>query len=258
MKVAILEVNIGDSISVRSRVDEVLSLVNNALSFNVDLILLPELWMSSAHSLSRPSNILESLRVEVLKTLQTISKERGIVIHAGSFVVEQEGVWNRAIVYCCGKELFYDKRRVFGFGVGESQLVKSGSKPLLFDFKGFTLSCFTCYDLRFPELFRESLQYGMTISVVSAAWPESRIDHWFALLKARAIENQCFVIACNGLGLQGTVKLPGGSIVIGPNGREIQMQRSTQGLLTAEIDPEFLDFVRRDFPVLADIQWPVG
>jgi predicted amidohydrolase len=110
----------------------------------------------------------------------------------------------------------------------------------------------TCYDLRFPELYRLFLDAGAELVVVPAGWPALRLDHWLLLLRARAVENQQFVIGCNQVGNQEGVELGGHSLVVDPWGRTVVEGGDNEEVLTVEIDLALVDKTRAEFPVLRD------
>jgi omega-amidase len=115
------------------------------------------------------------------------------------------------------------------------------------------MACFICYDLRFPELFRAVANTCMLIIVI-ASWPDARQGHWETLLKARAIENQCYVIGVNRVGEGGGYSFIGGSAIIDPSGETIAEGREKETLLVAEIDPEKVREIRSIYPFLKDLR----
>ena len=114
------------------------------------------------------------------------------------------------------------------------------------------LALSTCYDLRFPELFRAQVDDGSQLFLVAAAWPLARLEHWQLLLRARALENQSFLLACNAAGRQGEVELAGRSAVVDPWGTVLAEAGDGPETLTVEIDPDLAVRARKEFPALAD------
>jgi predicted amidohydrolase len=114
-----------------------------------------------------------------------------------------------------------------------------------------------CYDLRFPELFRE-LASRVALYVVPAAWPAARTDHWSTLLRARAIEDQAFVVGCNMAGTDHGVALAGCSTVVDPWGVVVAEAGSEPGRLDATLDLDAVAAVRSELPALADRRWPLA
>lgn len=126
-----------------------------------------------------------------------------------------------------------------------------GRVPAPFDLDGVKTTCFICYDLRFPELFR-SVADDCELILVIASWPQTRQAHWEALLKARAVENQCYVAGVNRVGEGGGHAFAGGSVILDPMGEPLTQAGDQETLISAQIDPRLVQEVRRDFPFLRD------
>ena len=114
----------------------------------------------------------------------------------------------------------------------------------------------TCYDLRFPELYRAQLDAGATLFVIPAAWPAARVRHWTLLAHARAIENQCVVVACNTAGTHAGMEMGGHSQVVLPTGDVAAVAGSEEAVLSVEIDMGVVGDYRTSFPVLRDRRLP--
>ncbi|HRC42273.1 MAG TPA: nitrilase-related carbon-nitrogen hydrolase, partial [Tetrasphaera sp.] len=110
----------------------------------------------------------------------------------------------------------------------------------------------TCYDLRFPELYRRQLDAGAQVFLVPAAWPMARVEHWRVLGRARAIENQCVLIACNTAGTHGGYRMGGASQVVSARGEVLAEAGPDEEVLSVDVDLEAIAAWRADFPVLAD------
>lgn len=117
---------------------------------------------------------------------------------------------------------------------------------------GTTLGVATCYDLRFPELFRGLVAHGAETLVVAAGWPERRRAHWTLLARARAVENQAFVLACGTAGTHAGVPQAGHSIVVDPWGEVLAEAGPGEQVLTVEFDPARVAATRDQFPALKD------
>lgn len=128
----------------------------------------------------------------------------------------------------------------------------AGERVETADVGEFTVGLATCYDFRFPGLFREILDAGATLTIVPSAWPYPRIEHWNVLPRTRAIENQYFVAAVNGVGRFPEAELLGRSAVYGPWGTTVAGADDEATTLLADIDPGRVDRVREEFPALAD------
>jgi omega-amidase len=150
-----------------------------------------------------------------------------------------------------GEIVRYQKRRPFT-GAGEQECHAPGSSAVVFKWGGLTVAPLVCYDLRFPELFREALALGANAFIVIAAWPSRRTEHWLTLLRARAIENQAFVIGVNRTGKEPQFSYNGRSAIVDPQGALILDGGESECVVTAEIDPAAVDKWRYEFPAVRD------
>jgi omega-amidase len=144
----------------------------------------------------------------------------------------------------------YVKTHLIGI-LGEDKAHVAGDRPCPFTAAGLPMACFVCYDLRFPELFRMAAA-DASVMVVIASWPAARQRHWDALLVARAIENQCYVVGVNRVGEGGGLAFTGGTAIIDPLGEIVAHGGAEEGLVTAAVDAGHVAAVRRDFPFLGD------
>ena len=145
---------------------------------------------------------------------------------------------------------YYDKRHLFTYG-GENKHYAPGERRVVVEYKGIRFLLLTCYDLRFPVWARNRGDYDAII--ITANWPESRQHVWDALTKARAIENQCYVIAANRTGCDPNCHYTGGSVIIDAKGHTVtQAKGQAAQTITADIDIEALHTFRCKFPVLDD------
>ncbi len=175
----------------------------------------------------------------------------------GGFVQGIRGdVFNQAVALSpYRRELSrYSKRHPFS-PAGEDQIVTPGHDPALFEWEGFVVAPFICYDLRFPEDFRQAVALGATLLVVMANWPASRVEHWVALLRARAIENQAYVVGVNRCGADPRVTYPGRSLVVDPKGEILADAGPGEGVLSADLQPATVDAWRAEFPALRDARF---
>ncbi len=160
---------------------------------------------------------------------------------------------NEAVVYAPdGRELArYCKLHPFALG-GEAEHYVAGNELCLFQWQEFTVAPFICYDLRFPEVFRSAATRGANLFTVIASWPSPRADHWFSLLKARAIENQAYVIGVNRCGNDPKLPHAGHSVIFDPSGKLLADAGTEEGWMEAQADyPLLLDY-RRSLPFLKD------
>jgi omega-amidase len=146
----------------------------------------------------------------------------------------------------------YNKIHPFSFG-GEDKVYAPGETVHVFDVGNFRICPFVCYDLRFPEIFRTATQMGANTFVVIANWPSPRTAHWTALLRARAIENQAFVVGVNRTGKDPKLNYSGHSVVFTPLGETISEQDESTSTVDAILDLPALEEWRGKFPALQDI-----
>ena len=132
----------------------------------------------------------------------------------------------------------------------ENEVHEPGNRVEVFPLGGFLACPLVCYDLRFPELFRIGMQKGANLFIVIACWPKARIDHWVSLLKARAIENQAYVVGVNRAGSDPETEFGGRSLVIDPMGETLADAGRDESVAQAELDLNPLDAWREKFPVL--------
>lgn len=219
-----------------------------------DLIVLPEMF--STGFVTEPAGIAEK-DGESLRFMQETAAVRDCAI-AGSLAVETEGAFRNRFyfVYPDGSEVHYDKHHLFTYG-GEHHTFAAGGKPVVADFRGVRILLQVCYDLRFPVFSRNRLLPGGSalydLALYVASWPDVRTDAWDALLKARAIENQCFLAGVNRVGTDPGNRYSGHSVLLGPKGEVLaRCKDNEEELVTFEIQlPELLAF-RNQFPVLRD------
>ena len=145
----------------------------------------------------------------------------------------------------------YEKVHPFGF-TEEPEHYAAGDRVVIERVGPFRVAPSVCYDLRFPELHRLSVVAGAEILAIGANWPRPRAAHWRALVIARAIENQAFVIATNRTGSDPTFDYGGASLIVDPEGRILAEAGEDPVMLEADIDPETLRSWRREFPALRD------
>lgn len=143
----------------------------------------------------------------------------------------------------------YVKIHPFSYS-GENKYFKGGNKINIFSYENFNICNFICYDLRFPEIFQAASEKADIITV-AACWPETRREHWLTLLKARAIENVCYIAAINCVGNIGGQKYSGDSCIIDPKGEIKEMLSYKEGIISAEIEND-VSLHRKNFPVKQD------
>jgi predicted amidohydrolase len=153
-----------------------------------------------------------------------------------------------------GRELArYAKIQTFTIG-GETAAYEAGNEPTLFTWAGFAVAPFICYDLRFPEHFRAATRLGAQLITVISSWPVARIEHWVALLRARAIENQAYVAGCNRCGTDPKLTYNGRSLIVSPKGEVLADAGDGEKVIHADVDLTALLAYRKELPFLADMR----
>lgn len=222
--------------------------IKNAKNNGVDLLVLPELT-TSGYYLNSIKNT--SLSKEDTQHLLDLSIEYDLDIIIGVPQQRDNTLYNTLKLFRSNgrSENLYDKIHLFP---GETKQFCSGSSPTLFSYKSWNLGATICYDLRFPELFSFLRSEGAHAIVVSAAWPQSRVAHWEALLVARAVETQCFIIAANRCGTDDQLTLAGNSMLISPTGEILVRAGIDSELLVHTIDTTSVKELREQFPFFND------
>jgi predicted amidohydrolase len=276
MRIALIQLGYDDQEPVADRVTRVADLVRAQAGH--DLVVLPELWAPGGFAYQRWVERAEPVDGPVASAMSAAARDAGAMVHAGSIVErpadgargpEGKDLWNTSLVFAADGALAATYRKIhrFGFGQGEPLLLEAGDALSLVDVPDSSPSTgsagtaraalSTCYDLRFPELYRAQLDAGATLFVIPAAWPAARVRHWTLLAHARAIENQCVVVACNTAGAHAGVEMGGHSQVVLPNGEVASMAGSHEQVLSVEVDMTMVADYRESFPVLRDRRLPL-
>lgn len=218
-----------------------------------DLVIFPELW-STGYDLDNAAKYATRTDAGIFAEVAALAQKYQIAIVGSCLSVLGSEKFGNTAVYTAltGQNLAtYSKTHLFRL-MNEEQYLIAGDKLSLVDTAWGKMGLAICYDLRFPELFRAYALAGATAVLLPAEWPYPRLAHWRTLLRARAIENQMFVIACNRVGQTGDTTFFGHSAIIDPWG-EIVVESGDQAmLLTATIDLELVTAVRKRIPVFAD------
>lgn len=269
MRVALVQLGYGDDESVPHRIARVADLVRAQVGH--DLVVLPELWAPGGFAYRQWAERGEPVEGPTATAMATAASDAGVVLHAGSIIevagrgdhpgAEGRGRWNTSLVFGPDGARIATYRKVhrFGFGVGEPALLEAGTEVVTADVPrpatggaDVRLGLATCYDLRFPELFRQLLDAGAEVIVLPAAWPAARVAHWSLLALARAVENQSFVLACNTAGTHSRHRMGGRSVVVDPGGEVLAEAGDDERVLSVDLDLTALSRLRASFPVLAD------
>ncbi|NEN22053.1 amidohydrolase [Cryomorpha ignava] len=219
------------------------------LAMPVDIVVLPEMFNTGFTM--NAVEVAEEMGGESVKWLKNKSIEIESAICASLIITEKDRFYNRFIWAENGEVLiYYDKRHLFRMAE-EHHTFSPGTKRPEINFKGWRIMPRVCYDLRFP-VWSRSNKFDLQIYV--ANWPEARVSAWDKLLRARAIENQCYVIGVNRIGSDGKgISYNGHSIVIDPKGDALTAENDeSDGWITAILNLESLEDFRKKFPVFMD------
>jgi len=219
-----------------------------------DLVVLPEMF-DTGFSFSLDSTADSD--GATLAHLKALAQDRRVTVQGARTVrVEATGqAFNRATVIGPDGGVLADYSKVHPFSLGrEQERFTGGDRVVTYAWEPLTVCPAVCYDLRFPELFRRGLLMGADAFVLGANWPGSRAHHWRALLIARAIENQAFVLGVNRVGRDPTLAYAGGSIAVGPRGDVLGELGPEEAVLSVEIDPREVRAWREKFPAWRDIK----
>jgi len=219
------------------------------------IVVLPEMF-ATGFSMN-VDKVAESPGGETERFLSETAREFGICLIGGAAMRGKDGrARNKALVFSPAGELlvFYAKMQPFTPG-GEAEHYMAGEQPVTFGWEHAVVSPFVCYDLRFPEIFREVVAaHQPELFVVIASWPEKRIAHWSTLLKARAIENQAYMIGVNRIGKDPYYTYTGQSEIVDPHGVELTSGSDREGCIRARLDLDNLRKYREGLPFLKDMR----
>ena len=229
-------------------------LIESAMADKPDVIVLPETWNTGFFPRENLTQLADRDCGMVCDRIGALAKKFGVNIVAGSVAnVRGDQVYNTACVFdrtgACVAQ--YDKAHLFS-PMGEDKNFAKGDHLCPFTLDGIPCGLIICYDLRFPELTRALALQGMEMLFVVSQWPDVRISHLTALCAARAIENQCYVVCCNGCGTAGDTRYGGHSGIYDPLGSVLAQAGSSEEILTAACDPDAPAKIRSAIAVFAD------
>lgn len=213
-----------------------------------DLYVLTEMW--STGFATNPEGVAERDEAS-LQWMKDMALQMQAAI-AGSLAIEQDGSFHNRLYFVKpdGEVEYYDKRHLFSYG-GEDKYYSPGTERVVVEWKGVRFLLTVCYDLRFPVWMRYCNDYDAILCV--ANWPTVRIDSWQTLLRARAIENQCYVVGVNRVGKDPNCDYCGCSAIINPYGQTIaECEKNKEYSMEAVFDMEKLNAYRVKFPALKE------
>lgn len=266
MKLALAQIEIEPGALAANR-RRATSAVESAAGRGADLLVLPELFTVGYFAFDSYLRTAESVAGETVSDLAAAARDHDVAVLAGSLVEDlaasaadgietpaAEGYANASVFLDAdgNRRAIYRKRHLFGYDSAETDLLTRGERLPTVAHGGFTVGITTCYDLRFPDLYRNLLDAGATLVLVPSAWPYPRVEHWRVLPRARAIENLLYVAAANGVGTFDSAELVGRSTVYDPWGTPVAAAGEAPTILTTEVDPGRVAERRETFPALRD------
>ncbi len=216
------------------------------------LLVCPELW-STGYVLDRAQELASVPGEGMFAEVAAMARRHRI--HILGSLLERDGaeVYNSAACFTPTGEMAGIYRKIHLFGLFDEDVwLAPGAAPLCLDLPWGATGVAICYDLRFPELFRGYAVGGARMIVLPAEWPMARVSHWRTLLQARAIENQCVIVACNAAGTTGDLVVGGHSMIIDAWGNIAAEGGAEPQLLGATVDLAQVDETRQRIPVFAD------
>ncbi|TSE08011.1 nitrilase family protein [Aquimarina algiphila] len=222
-----------------------------AITQDVDLIILPEMF-TTGFTMNAPE-VAETMRGDTMVWLAAMAKKVSCAI-TGSIIVKEENKYYNRLIFMLpdGTCKWYDKHQLFTLAK-EHEVFESGQEEVIIEYLGWNIKLQVCYDLRFPVWARNTTGYDVLLYV--ASWPKPRINAWDTLLKARAIENMCYCIGVNRIGLDGKgYEYNGHSAVYDVLGHSVIEEElvEKEAILYASLDKSHIEKVRGKLPFLED------
>lgn len=268
MEVAAIQLGIEPG-AIETNLDRAREAVAAAAADGADLAVLPEQFLVGFFAFDEYPTQAAGLDASLVGRLADLAADNDLALIAGSIVEDlaasaaagydvptSKGYANTSIFFDRDGQQrgVYRKHHLFGHDSAESELLEPGDSLSVVEFGGLTIGTTTCYDLRFPSLYRQLLDRGVDCLVVPSAWPYPRIEHWETLGRARAIENLSYLIAVNGAGSfpAADAELCGRSAIYDPWGTARAAAGPEPTTLTATVEPGAVEAVRSSFPALDD------
>jgi len=223
------------------------------------LVVMPEMFTTGFST--KPQNLAEKMDGKTVQWMKQQAAQHRMILCGSLIVEEDQHFFNRFVcAFPNGKIASYDKRHLFSFA-GEDEFFSPGQNRVILSINGWKILLLVCYDLRFPVWSRnkwlpvqhESPSAEFDMILYTANWPKARIDAWKTLLKARAIENQCFVAGVNRVGIDGNgVEYNGMSMIFDPLGNPLTEEKDEDCFLGYTLNPSKLSEIQSKFPFLKD------
>ena len=266
MRLALAQIEVEPTRTKRNR-GRALEAIERAADGGADCVALPEIFNVGYFAFDAYGRQAEPIGGGTHRAIREAAIEHDVAVLAGTVVEDlaasaaageavpaAEGLANTAVLFGSdgARQLVYRKRHLFGYESAEAELLVPGERLPTAELCGHTVAVTTCYDLRFPELYRRLLDAGATMVLVPSAWPYPRVEHWRLLPRARAVENLFYIGAVNGSGSFETADLVGRSTVYDPWGTPIAASDEGPTIVRADCPAERVSAVREEFPALGD------
>jgi predicted amidohydrolase len=264
LALAQIEIEPGD---VEGNVGRAVKKIGDAAAAGADCVALPEIFDVGYFAFDAYARNARPIGGDTHRRIRATAIEHDVAVLAGTVVEDleesaaagetvpaPEGLANTAVLFDGDGEqrLVYRKRHLFGYDSAESTLLTPGERLETTELGGHVIAVTTCYDLRFPELYRRLLDLDVTMVLVPSAWPYPRVEHWKLLPRARAVENLMYVAAVNGSASFEDASLVGRSAVYDPWGTPIAASDDAPTVVHAACPPDRVSSVREEFPALED------
>lgn len=216
------------------------------------LIILPETFNTGFSMQAKKT--AETMDGDTVTWMQRIASEKNVILCGSMFIREDEHIYNRLLWVLPSKQIgYYNKRHLFSLAK-ENVSYTAGEQRVIAQVNGFKINLQVCYDLRFPVWSRQQSEDEYDVLLYVANWPEPRIEAWKTLLRARAIENQCYVLGVNRVGTDGMgIHYKGASSIIDPMGHVITCKdQGEEEILIQTLDKKRISETRTTFPFLKD------
>jgi omega-amidase len=232
------------------------AMAGQATAHGAHLLVLPELW-PTGYDLEQFGSYATPLDQGHFAFMADLARSYHLYVAGTALEANPEGLpFNTAALYGPDGERVGSYRKVHLWApMGEADYMSAGDSLPAFDTPWGRVALAICYDLRFPEVFRRYADAGAQLIVIPAEWPVRRVEHWRLLLRARAVENQLFVLGCNRAGVDvGAVetRFGGHSAIVDPWGNVLVEGEEDPGLFVATLELDKVTQARRLFPFLAD------
>ena len=260
LEIALMQLNVyfGDPDKNLNQVSNIIQSFTPQIDVEYTILLLPELF-TTGYDLDAINKHAEPLEdSKALKLLLKFAKHKKIWIYTSIPEKDENKTYNTGILISPKGELVSSYRKIHLFGpLGEKKAFKCGKEVVQVQTPWGNTGLMICYDLRFPEQFIPLRNANTRLYLLVAEWPIQRIDHWIALAKARAIENQAYFVGLNRIGMDPTATYGGNSIVIAPDGTVEGKLGSTEGVLSVKIEMGKIQAIQSLFKITEDANTPL-